>query len=154
MGYTLSRSVTPTLSQDQVDAPQSNEPAPSIPPLCPICGRQFSGVRERNRHLKSYLPHSIYCPYQGCHWTGRRRCDLKTHWKNKHSKTGQVLGTEKYKIYDPKEFVKSILDGASHVKVAESAFMKAEKRLNELGKVNIGVNILGRKLDIEIDTSC
>ncbi|KAF8472952.1 hypothetical protein DFH94DRAFT_807149 [Russula ochroleuca] len=144
----LPRSVTPTPSED-LDA-QPNEPTPSIPSLCPICGKRFSGARERNRHLKSYLPHSIYCPFKDCPWTGRRRCDLTTHWGKKHSKTGQVLGSEKYKIYEPKAFVKSILDGSSHVEVAcRSAYEKVQERLLELGKVDAGANVLGRKLDIE-----
>jgi hypothetical protein len=75
---------------------------------------------------------------------------LKTHRVKKHSETGQVLGKEKYEIYDPKEFVKSILDGTSHVEVARSAFIKAKERLTELGEVDVGANVLGRKLDIKI----
>jgi hypothetical protein len=75
---------------------------------------------------------------------------LTTHWGKKHSKTGQVLGSEKYKIYEPKAFVKSILDGSSHVEVAcRSAYEKVQERLLELGKVDAGANVLGRKLDIE-----
>lgn len=145
MGYDSSRSVTPTLSQDQ-----PNKPTPAVPPECHICGRNFSGVGERNRHLKSYLPHSIYCPSPSCPWTGRRPCDLKKHWTNKHSKSGQVLGKEKYEIYDPKEFVKSILRGTPHVKAARSAFKKAKKRLKQLGKKDVGVNVLGRNLNIKM----
>jgi hypothetical protein len=74
---------------------------------------------------------------------------LKTHWEKKHPKTNQILGREKNKIYDPKEFVKSIVDGTSHVEVARSALLKVRERLIELGKVDVGANVLGRKLDIE-----
>ncbi|KAH9991831.1 hypothetical protein BJV77DRAFT_486002 [Russula vinacea] len=92
-GYTLSRSVTPTPFVDV----QPNEPTPSIPSECPICGRKFSRAQERDRHLESYLPHSIHCPFQGCPWTGRRRWDLKTHWEKKHPKTNQILEGRKIK---------------------------------------------------------
>ena len=117
--------------------------------MCHICGKGFSGTRERNRHLKSYLPHSIYCPFKDCPWTGRRRFDLKIHWENKHWETGQVLGNIKYQIYDPKAFVKKMLDGSSHIEVAGSAYQKVQERLIELGKIGAGANVLGRKLDIE-----
>ena len=143
--YTQSR---PILSQVQDNAQLNNKRTSFTQPECPVCGRKFHRTQERDRHLKSYLPHSIYCPSQGCPWTGRRRWDLKTHWETKHSETGQVLGWEKNKIYDPKEFVKLIASGTPHVKVAESAFLKANERLKKLGKV--GANVLGRKLDIEM----
>ena len=74
---------------------------------------------------------------------------MKTHWEKKHLNTGQILGREKNKIYDPREFVKSIVDGISHVEVARSALVKVRERLIELGKVDVGTNVLGRKLDIE-----
>jgi hypothetical protein len=122
---------------------------PSIPLKCPICGKSFKRVQERDRHLKSYLPHSIYCPFEDCPWTGRRRFDLKTHWENKHSETGQVLGNMKYQIYDPKAFVKSILDGTSHIEASRSAYKRVQERLMELGKIDAGANVLGRQLDIE-----
>ena len=45
--------------------------------------------------------------------------------------------------------MKSILDG-SHVEAAcRSAYEKIQKRLIELGKIDAGANVLGRKLDIE-----
>jgi hypothetical protein len=74
---------------------------------------------------------------------------LKTHWGKKHSETDQVLGGEKYEIYEPNTFVKSILDG-SHVEAAcRSAYEKVQKRLIELGKIDAGANVLGRKLSVE-----
>ncbi|KAF8472931.1 hypothetical protein DFH94DRAFT_684399 [Russula ochroleuca] len=113
--YVLSRSAMPTPSQNEVDA-QPNEPTASIPSDCPICGRPFKRVQERDRHLEFHLPHSIYCPSPGCPWTGRRRSGLETHWEKKHSGTGQVLGKEIYQIYDPKPFVRSILDSTSQLR--------------------------------------
>jgi hypothetical protein len=48
-------------------------------------------------------------------------------------------------IYDPKEFVKLIVDGTSPVEdVARSAFLKARERLVELGKENVGAKVWGR----------
>ena len=135
----------PILSQVRVNA-QLNKRLPE----CPVCEKKFQRAQERDRHLKSYLPHSIYCPFQGCPWTGRRRWDLKTHWERKHSESGQVLGGERNKIYDTKQFVKLIANGTPHGEVAESAFLKANERLKKLGKVAVGANVLGRKLDIEI----
>jgi hypothetical protein len=120
--------------------------------MCPICGRQFRRAQERDRHLVSYLPHSIYCPSQGCAWKGRRQCDFKAHWKKNHPETDQVPGKKTNEIYDPKKFVKRIVDGSSPDEVARIAFLKVQERFMELGKVDVGANVWGRKrkLDIEI----
>lgn len=128
---------------------QPNEPTLSIPPECPVCGKQFKRVQERDRHVESHLPHSIYCPFQDCSWTGRRQWDFKVHW-GKHQGVDQVPGKEKNVIYEPKEYVRSILDGTSPVasEVVRSALLTAKQRLRALEKV--GANVLGRKLDIEI----
>jgi hypothetical protein len=75
---------------------------------------------------------------------------LKTHWENKHLETGRVLGKERYKIYDPKAFVKAIIGSSSPNEVARSALLKATERLQELGKEDVGANVLGRKLDIPL----
>jgi hypothetical protein len=103
-------------------------------------------VQERNRHLESYLPHSIHCP--SCHWTGRRQSHFEEHWVKGHSKTrtDKAPGKELNEIYDPKEFVKLIVDGTSPVEnVAWSAFFKAQERLVELGKEDVGEKLWGRK---------
>ena len=42
--------------------------------------------------------------------------------------------------------MKSILGGTSLDEVAWSAFLKATERLRELGKEDVGANVLGRKL--------
>jgi hypothetical protein len=126
---------------------------PSIPSECPcecpICGERFKRWQERGRHVGLYLPHSIHCPTLGCPWTGRRQWDLKTHWKKKHPKAGPVPRKEKNELYVPEDFVKSILDGASAVDVAQSAFLKAKKKLKELGKVDEGANLWGRKRKLD-----
>lgn len=140
------------LSQDQVDDAQPNDPTSPISPdsekkeECPNCQRKFKRAQERDRHVESYLSHSIYCPFPGCPWTGRRKWDWKKHWGKKHSDTGPFHGKENNEIYDTEEFVKSILGGTSLDEVAWSAFLKATERLRELGKEDVGANVLGRKL--------
>ena len=145
MRYALPRSVTPALSQEQVDAQPKEHTS-----FCPVCPKGYGRVQDRDRHLESYLPHSTYCPLRDCPWTGRRRSDLITHWKKKHSEKGQVLGKKIYKIYDPKPFVKLIINGSSVDEVAGYAMQKATKRLQELGKEDVGANVLGRNLDIPL----
>jgi hypothetical protein len=156
---THSRSVTPIQeSQDQdqdeleVDA-QLKESTPSssmpvIPAECKVCGNKFSRIQERNRHLESYLPHSILCPFQGCIWTGRRQWDFKEHWRRKHPEAGQAPGEDANEIYDPKDFVKSIVDGTPVEEVARSAFAEVQESLKRLGKPDVGANVLGRNRDL------
>jgi hypothetical protein len=153
-----SRPVTPnnqSQSQDERDEvyAQLNEVSrpSSVPPECNICGSKFFRVQERNRHLESYLPHSIYCPSpQGCTWTGRRQWDFKEHWRRKHQDAGQAPGEDANEIYDPKDFVKSIVDGKPVEEVARSAFAKVQESLGRLGKPGVGANVLGRNKELRM----
>ncbi|KAF8494585.1 hypothetical protein F5888DRAFT_629339 [Russula emetica] len=149
LSLSRSESVTPgpTRPQDQPDA-RPNEPTLSNPKQCPICRVIFGRKRERDRHVESYIPHSIYCPAQGCPWTGRRQWDFKEHWKKNHSNSGQVP-IKTNEIYNPKKFVKSIVDGAPLVEVVESACSMVQERLEKLGKVDVGVNAWGRKRNVD-----
>ncbi len=133
-------SIISAQSQDsgQVDA-QPNEIAPSILPECPVCRITFRRMQERNRHIEAHLPNSIHCPVHRCVWTGRRQSDFRAHWKKKHSESGQVLAEDAIEIYDPKGFVKTILDGTPVDEVARSAFSKVQERLVELGKLDANV---------------
>jgi hypothetical protein len=153
MSDDLSRSVTPFQAEDQdeleVDAQLHEITTPSDPPECNICGNKFTRVQERNRHLESYLPHSILCPFLGCTWTGRRQWDFKEHWKRKHAEAGPVPGEQANEIYDPKDYVRSIVDGTPVKEVARSAFAKVQESLGRLGKPDVGANVLGRNRELK-----
>jgi hypothetical protein len=58
---------------------------PSVPPECPSCGEQLSDVHDQDRDLEPYHPYLIYCPSEGCPWTGHRPCDFKMTCKKKTS---------------------------------------------------------------------
>ena len=156
MSEGISRPVTPFQPQDDEDElevrAQLNETAPSIPPEikweCNICWNKFNRIQERNRHVESHLPHSILCPFADCNWTGRRQWDFKEHWRRKHREAGQVPGEDENEIYDPREYVKSIVNGTPVEEVAQSAFLKVQESLGRLGKPNVGANVLGRNRDL------
>jgi hypothetical protein len=148
-----SRSVTPIQAEDQdeleVDASLNETTSPIVLHWqCNICGNKFSRIQERNRHIASYLPHSILCPFQGCTWTGRRQWDFKEHCKRKHPDVGRVPGEDANEIYDPKDFVKSIVDGTPVEEVARSAFARVQEGLGRLGKPGVEANVLGRNKDL------
>lgn len=114
---------------------------------CPICEEVLGRVAERNRHLESHLPHSILCPSSTCPWTGRRQYDFKQHWKTKH--VGNAPEEGGTKLYDAKDFVKSIIDGTPVEEVARSAFETVQEGLGIAEKPNLMVNVLGRNRDLK-----
>jgi hypothetical protein len=115
---------------------------------CPLCEHPFRRWQERDRHLESYLPHSVYCPLEGCPWTGRRRWDFKEHWKRKHLDAGRAPEEDATEIFDPNDFVESILHGTPVDEVARSAFAKTQERLGSIGKLELGANVLGRNREL------
>jgi hypothetical protein len=114
---------------------------------CPLCEHPFRRRQERDRHLESYLPHSIFCPFKDCTWTGRRQWDFKEHWKRKHPDAGKAP-KDANEIYNPDNFVELILNGTPVDEVAQSAFAGAQERLGGLGKLDVGANVLGRNRDL------
>ena len=90
--------------------------------------------------MESYLPHSILCPFRGCVWTGRRQTDFKGHWEKGHPEIRKGAN----ELYDPRVFVKMIVDGMPVEEVARSAFSKAQESLRDLGKAHMGAKVLGR----------
>ena len=132
--------VTLAPSQDQVadvDAPTDNP--------CPLCGRNFRRSQDRNRHIRTFLPHWVYCPFPRCAWRGDRPDNLRAHWKTAHAKYGQVLNQEHCKIYDPALLVKSVVDRESSIEsAAYVALLEVERRAQELGKIGIWTDWWGR----------
>jgi hypothetical protein len=56
-------------------------------------------------------------------------------------------------LYDPREFVKNILDGMPVDEVARSAFTKVHERFGELaavGNEKLGANVLGRSRELRM----
>ena len=127
---------------------QLGEATSSILHECPVCQDTFRRAQERNRHVESYLPHSIYCPLLGCTWTGRRQWDFKEHWKKNHPNSSR-LSVKTNEIYDPKKFVKSIVDGTPLDEVVQSACSTVQERLWKLGKVGVEINVWGRKRKVD-----
>jgi len=76
------------------------------------------------------------------------------HWKKNHPGTDQVPGKKKNEMYDPKKFVKSILDSTSPDDVARSASWEVQGRLMELGKVDTEANVWGSKRRLDNDVTC
>jgi hypothetical protein len=148
----MSRSVTPTQSQDsddQIDA-QPDEATAVMLHRCPVCEVTFDRGQERNRHVESYLPHWIRCPFPSCTWTGRRQWDFKKqHWIRKHSEAGQAPAEGASEIYDPKDFVKLIVDGTPVDEVARYAFTKVRESLGRMGRPDVLANVLGRNRDLK-----
>ena len=52
-------------------------------------------------------------------------------------------------IYDPKEFVKLIVDGTPVDEVARCAFAKVRENLGRLGRSDVLANVLGRNRDLK-----
>ena len=145
----MSLSVTQTQSQDSDDELDiDSEATASISYGCFICNRTFSRWQERNRHVESYLPHSILCPFPDCTWTGRRQWDFQEHWRKKHSEAGPVPGEDANEIYDPRDFVELIRDGTPVEEVARYAFAKVQEGLRRLGKPEAEASVLGRNRDL------
>jgi hypothetical protein len=70
------------------------------------------------------------------------------HWRRKHPEAGQAPGEDANEIYDPKDFVKSIVDGTPVDEVARSAFARVQESLGRLGKPDVGANVLGRNREL------
>ena len=124
---------------------------------CPICARIFKRPQERNRHLRTFLPHWIYCPFSrsNCPYRCDRRDNLASHWRKKHADSGQILPSQEhqYQIYDPDPLVASVLSGRMSMElVAEIALSDIEMRAQELGKGDAWArNWWGRRLKPHTD---
>ena len=101
----------------------------------PTCGRIFDRSQERNRHLRSFLPHWIHCPFQHCPYRCDRPDNLANHWTKKHSNHGQAPQQHEYQIYDPNPLVTRVVSGQIAMEIAiDIALSQVEMRAPELGK--------------------
>ncbi|KAI9507413.1 hypothetical protein F5148DRAFT_113786 [Russula earlei] len=132
---------TPTLKHNdwQQNLPVNGDPSR----MCPKCGKTFHRKQERDRHIRCYLPHSIYCPFTLCSWRGDRQGIFTAHWRKKHPAVPEPANTH---IYDPSKLVNPILCGALTVEEAGSiASSLVERRAVELDKADVWENGWGRR---------
>jgi hypothetical protein len=136
-------SFTPASPQSQVAQVGLGEPMDE-PPHCPICGRNFKRLQERNRHLRAFLPHWFFCPHPHCPWRGNRRCNLNKHWKTTHF-LGEAPNPENCRIYDPDPLVQSVVSGESPIELAITiALQEVQSRAQILDKVGVWKDGWGR----------
>ncbi|KAI9454102.1 hypothetical protein F5148DRAFT_447178 [Russula earlei] len=108
--YIPSQPIMPMPSQNPLTHTTSTPPRSWA---CPQCGRGFQRRQERDRHLRIYLPYSIYCPSLRCVWRGDRTDSLARHWRNTHVNHGPVPGLQQSQIYDPTRLGKRVGQGGS-----------------------------------------
>jgi len=126
----------------------SHHSAPTVRQLspCPRCQRQFYRRQDRDRHVRAYLPHSIYCPFPRCGWRSDRPENLARHW-NTTAHHGPVPAREQCQIYDPSWLVELILDGTLTVeRAAWVAQLIVVHRAGELGRGDLWDNPWGRRM--------
>ena len=128
--------------------PTQSEGDNTPPPACPICERTFTRTQERNRHLRSHLPHYIYCPFPGCPWRCDRHDNLRNHWKRKHADSGQAPQKQECEIYNPDSFVELVTCGQMSIEEAgNAALFEVILRAFEEGKQDLwSENWWGRRL--------
>jgi len=119
-------------------------PAPTHPFVCPRCDRAFRRWQDRDRHIRTHLPYSYYCPFPRCAWRNDRPENLATHWNNIHSHYGPAPPPQQ--IYDSKELITAILDGVLTVEeAAEIALLVVAIKAVELDKGDGWENGWGRR---------
>ena len=130
-------------SQSQVT--QLDNAADAQPHVCPLCKGNFFRKQERDRHIRSFLPHSVYCPFRGCDWRGDRHDNLKKHQRTKHARFKFPV-RPRCQIYNPDRLVEMVvLDQLSIKSAAHFALWLVECRADELKKVGIWKDWWGRK---------
>ena len=113
--------------------------------VCPLCKEEFFRKQERDRHIRSFLPHFFCCPFRECPWRGDRHDILKKHLRTKHAHFKPPV-QPRYQIYNPDPLVELIvLDQLSIESAAEFAVILVKCRADMLKKVGIWKNWWGRK---------
>jgi len=130
----------------QNEVAQHNEHVPPKRAVCHNCGKRFNRKQERDRHIRSYLPHSIYCPFPRCPWRGDRQVNLTKHWKENHPNYGPAPRQQQSRIYNPDSFVEQVVCGELTVEfAAEIALLRVESRTWELDKGGVWADGWGRR---------
>lgn len=113
---------------------------------CPICRRIFRRPQERDRHLRTFLPHCLFCPFPRCGWRGDRSFDLRRHWTKTHTTFGEAPKPKECEIYDPDPLVRSVVCGESPIEsVITIALGEVQSRAQVLNKVGIWKGGWGRR---------
>lgn len=128
-------SITPASSPGQVI--QLDTPTNALP-RCPVCEHSFRRTQERDRHVRTHLPYSLFCPFPGCSWRGDRPYTLPTHWTERHPNFGPAPNAEDCTLYKPDPLVQSLISGESLVEeIIAIALQAVRNRAQELGRVDI-----------------
>jgi hypothetical protein len=136
-------SVPSVSSQDPIA--QADVPTQSPSYVCPMCKHPFFRKQERNRHMLSILPRSIFCPFAQCAWRGDRYHNLSKHWEAKHLSFGEIPSRQDCKIYDPNWLVTLVVSECPLELAVSIALSEVEGRAPELDKVGIWKDWWGRK---------
>jgi hypothetical protein len=133
-------SITPVLFPSQV---QLDTPSNAL--RCPVCEHSFRRTQERDRHVRTHLPYSLFCPFPGCSWRGDRPYTLPAHWTERHPNFGASPDPEDCNLYKPDPLVQSIISGESLVEeMIVIALQMIRIRAQELGRVDILEDEWGR----------
>jgi len=139
-----SQVVPPPPSQTR-DA-QPNSLADTQPQACPICNRVYKRRQERDRHMRTFLPHAISCPFPHCSFRCDRYNILAKHWETNHPNIGQAPELQYCQIYDPERLVKLVVSGSLTIEsAAEMALSEVKMNAPRLGKENVWADWWGRK---------
>jgi hypothetical protein len=125
----------PSPTQDtQPNAPADTQPQAA----CPICKEVYKRWQERDRHMRTFLPHSISCPFLHCDFRCDRYNILAKHWEKRHPNTGQAPELRYCQIYDPEKLVKSVVSGSLTIEsAAEMALSQVKMNAPRLGKEKV-----------------
>ena len=144
-------SVTQASSLSQVAQVGLGAPM-GVPSQCPICRRDFKRPQERDRHLGTFLPHCLFCPFPHCPWRGNRPCNLNTHWTTTHINLGEAPRPKDCEIYDPGPLVQSVVSGESPIEsVITTALQTVQNRAQELNKADVWDDGWGRRQRVRHD---
>jgi hypothetical protein len=59
--------------------------------------------------VPSHLPYWIGCSFDGCSWRGYRLDTFRKHWYSEHKSTNQAPDEDGSTLYDPKPFIRKIV---------------------------------------------